>query len=158
MNIPLPRLIEGIIATLRSEVIPHVQDPYARGQAVGVIDLLNNIEPRIEWATAPLQAQVEAKRDLLREITPLVPNDITSPAQRNCRTAEDYLVTQADLDARIGDALVALWPSRSANPAAQAAVAKIQALLHDEASAAMKTTRKPSFAEIASGGEQARKA
>ena len=53
MNVSLERLIEGIIATLRTDVIPNVSDAYARGQAVGVIDLLNNIGPRIEWARAP---------------------------------------------------------------------------------------------------------
>ena len=89
MNIPLYRLIEGIIATMRSDVIPHVSDSYARGQAVGVIDLLNNIAPRVEWAQAPL--------------------------------------------ARL-----------------------VQAHLHDEMAAEMKITRKPLFAEIASGGDGAK--
>ena len=46
MNNSLDRLIEGVAATLRSDVIPNVTDAYARGQAIGVIDLLNNIAPR----------------------------------------------------------------------------------------------------------------
>ena len=45
MNNSLDRLIEGITATLRAHVIPNVTDAYARGQAIGVIDLLNNIAP-----------------------------------------------------------------------------------------------------------------
>ena len=56
MNNSLDRLIGGIIATLRAHVIPNVTDGYARGQAIGVIDLLNNIAPRLEWARAPLAA------------------------------------------------------------------------------------------------------
>jgi uncharacterized membrane protein (UPF0136 family) len=43
VNNSLDRLIGGIIATLRAHVIPNVTDGYARGQAIGVIDLLNNI-------------------------------------------------------------------------------------------------------------------
>jgi len=54
VNNSLERLIAGIIATLRTDVIPNVTDDYARGQAIGVIDLLNNIAPRLEWARAPL--------------------------------------------------------------------------------------------------------
>ncbi|MBL8582260.1 MAG: hypothetical protein JNL61_08550, partial [Rhizobiaceae bacterium] len=60
MNIALSRLVEGIIATMRSDVIPHISDPFARGQAIGVIDLLNNIAPRVEWSQAPLLAAVES--------------------------------------------------------------------------------------------------
>ena len=52
MNIALERLFEGMIATLRADVIPRVEDPFARGQAVGLIDLINNIAPRVEWARA----------------------------------------------------------------------------------------------------------
>ena len=58
MNNSLERLIAGIMATLRADVIPNVTDAYARGQAIGVIDLLNNIAPRLEWARAPLVRSV----------------------------------------------------------------------------------------------------
>ena len=43
MNNSLPRLIEGMVATLRSEIIPHLDGEFARGQAFGVIYMLNNI-------------------------------------------------------------------------------------------------------------------
>jgi len=36
MNIALERLFEGIVTTLRADVIPHVGDSFARGQAVGI--------------------------------------------------------------------------------------------------------------------------
>ena len=68
MNIALERLLEGIVTTLRNDVIPHVVDPYARGQAVGVIDLLNNIAPKLEWARGPLLGEIEEKRGLLRAV------------------------------------------------------------------------------------------
>ena len=52
MNNSLERLIAGIMATLRADVIPNVTDAYARGQAMGVIVLLNNLPPLLEGARA----------------------------------------------------------------------------------------------------------
>ena len=61
MNISLERLLEGMIATLRAHVVDHVADPYARGQAIGVIDLISNIGPRIEWARVPMPRACAAR-------------------------------------------------------------------------------------------------
>lgn len=156
MNIPLNRLIEGIIATMRSDVIPHVADSYARGQAVGVIDLLNNIAPRVEWAQAPLARLVEEKRKLLGEIAALMPDfaafDATLPEPH---TAEDLLSLKGRLDAAIGDSIALIWPRRHEGEFGRLA-GLVQAHLHDEAAAEMKITRKPLFAEIASGGDGAK--
>ena len=46
MNNSLPRLIDGMVATLRKEVIPRVDGDYARGQAFGVIYMLNSLKLR----------------------------------------------------------------------------------------------------------------
>lgn len=153
MNIPLERLIDGIIATMRSDVIPHVRDSYARGQAVGVIDLLNNIAPRVEWAQAPLAQLVAAKRALVAEIAALVPEAgavLADPAD-GMETADDLLAAKRRLDAAIGDAIAVIWPRRDEAAFGRLA-AHVSAHLHDEMAAEMKITRKPLFAEIASGG------
>ncbi|HWK68911.1 MAG TPA: hypothetical protein VNS34_28645 [Rhizobiaceae bacterium] len=151
MNVPLSRIIEGIIATMRSDVIPHVSDSYARGQAVGVIDLLNNIAPRVEWAQLPLLELVEAKRRLLEEIARTVPDVAAQPVvEETPATAEGLLVLRGRLDAAICDAIAFLWPRRH-EPDCGRAAGLIQAHLHDEMTAEMKITRKPLFAEIASG-------
>lgn len=151
MNVPLSRMIEGIIATMRSDVIPHVSDSYARGQAVGVIDLLNNIAPRVEWAQAPLQELVEAKRRLLEEIARTVPEVKVQPiVEQTPATAEDLLVLKGRLDAAICEAIALLWLRRD-EPDCGRAAGLIKAHLHDEMTAEMKITRKPLFAEIASG-------
>lgn len=155
MNIPLQRMIDGIIATMRSDVIPHVADSYARGQAVGVIDLLNNIAPRVEWAQAPLARQIEEKRALLAGIADVVPGALPVTAVAQAATAEELLLAKGMLDAAIGDAIAAIWPRRHEPDFARAA-ALVQAHLHDEMAAEMKITRKPLFAEIASGGEGAK--
>jgi hypothetical protein len=152
VNIPLQRLIEGIIATMRSDVIPHVTDSYARGQAVGVIDLLNNIAPRVEWAQAPLTRLVAAKRAVLAEIAPLVPGVDIPAMDTEPATAEDLLALKARLDAAIGDAVAIVWPRRGEADFACAA-AILAGHLHDEMAAEMKITRKPLFAEIAGGAK-----
>ena len=156
MNLPLQRLIDGIVATMRADVIPHVSDPYARGQAVGVIDLLHNIAPRIEWAQAPLARLVAEKRRLLSEIAASIPAFEAASAQRvpGTHTADDLLALKAELDAAIGDAIAVIWPRRHEAPFG-ALMDVVKAHLHDEMVAEMKITRKPLFAEIASGGDGA---
>ena len=157
MNIPLQRMIDGIIATMRSDVIPHVTDSYARGQAIGVIDILNNLAPRVEWTQMPLARQVDAKRALLAEIAVLVPAvapaaDLQLPPSH---TADDLLALKAQFDAAIGDAIALVWPRRQ-EAGFDKVAARIREHLHDELSAELKITRKPLFAEIARGGTDAR--
>jgi hypothetical protein len=151
MNIALDRLIEGIVATLRSDVIPNVTDAYARGQAVGVIDLLNNIAPRIEWAQRPIQEAVEEKRALLAEIARLSPAVVPDvPRSEAASTAEELLAQRGALDARIGDAIAALSKVKRDDAGAEA-LALVRRHLHDEQKREMRITSKPLFAEIASG-------
>lgn len=150
MNIALERLLEGIVATLRNDVIPHVGDAYARGQAVGVIDLINNIGPRIEWARAPLIETVSEKIALLSAVATLLPG-VAAPheaaAVESLSSAE--LAAERDrLDAAIGDALAL---AHGAGEEGKSVLTLIVRHLHDEQARAMKTTRKPLFAEIASG-------
>ncbi|WP_274631177.1 hypothetical protein [Arvimicrobium flavum] len=149
-NIPLARLIEGIITTLRNDVIPHVGDAYARGQAVGVIDLLNNLAPRVDWASERLEASAAAKRALLEALARLAPEAVAPLQSGESVGANRLLADIGKLDAAICDAAAHLWQRRG-EPAAAEALAMIRAHLHDEAAREMKTTRKPLFAEIASG-------
>ena len=71
MNNSLPRLIDGIVATLRKEIIPHVEGEFARGQAYGVIYMLNSVKLRAAWSNAFLGEQLRALSDLSREIEAL---------------------------------------------------------------------------------------
>ena len=79
--------MEGVIATLREHVIPHVTDAYARGQAIGVIDLLNNIAPRVEWARAPLAEAVAERRRAIRAVCALLPS---APAGKEWPTDQAF--------------------------------------------------------------------
>jgi hypothetical protein len=156
MNISLERLLEGIIVTLRSDVIPNVSDAYARGQAVGVIDLLNNIGPRIEWARAPVVQAIAEKRALLRKVGELLPDMPSHPADSTDATSTVELMAERDkLDAAIGDVLALIHSRQPAGKAeANQALGLLKQHMHDELSREMKLTRKPLFAEIASGGDR----
>jgi hypothetical protein len=156
MNISLERLLEGIIVTLRSDVIPNVSDAYARGQAVGVIDLLNNIGPRIEWARAPVVQAIAEKRALLRNVGELLPDmPVSETSDADATTTAELAAERDRLDAEIGDVLALIHSRQSAGKAEarQQALGLLKQHMHDELSREMKFTRKPLFAEIASGGD-----
>ena len=50
MNNSFARLIDGMNATLRSEVLTRLDDEFARGQVFGVINLLNTFKVRADWS------------------------------------------------------------------------------------------------------------
>jgi hypothetical protein len=156
----LDRLIGGIIATLRTHVIPNVTDDYARGQAIGVIDLLNNIAPRLEWARAPLLEAVAERRSAIRAVRALVPeapggaNGLSDQALAAATSAE--LAAERDrLDGEIAD-LIAWTHSGAACGDVAKAIALLRQHVHDELKRDMRLTKKPLFAEIskATGGGQ----
>ncbi len=129
MSNSLDRLIGGIIATLRTHVIPNVSDGYARGQAIGVIDLLNNIAPRLDWARAPLLEAVADRRNAIRAVRALVPeapgggSGLNDQALAAASSAE--LAAERDrLDGEIADLIA--WTHSGA---ARGDVAKAIALL-----------------------------
>jgi hypothetical protein len=157
MNVSLERLVEGIIATLRTDVIPNVAEGYARGQAIGVIDLLNNIGPRIEWARAPVAAAVAEKTELLARIDKLIPDlpRRDPPAAGSAASTSELVAERDRLDAAIVAVLALLYARKQNGDAAahDEALELIRDHLHDEVVREMKLTRKPLFAEIASGGE-----
>jgi hypothetical protein len=151
VSFDLTRLFEGIIETLRAEVIAHVGDAYARGQAVGVIDLLGNIVGRVEWARQPLIDSVQEKRKLLAIVAAALGEPAPSPREpAEGMDARPLIAELARLDAEIGEAMHRAH-RRQDDKGAQEALALLIRHAHDEAAAAMKWTRKPQFAEMASG-------
>ena len=155
MNNSLERLIEAVIATLRVDVIPHVSDAYARGQAIGVIDLLNNIAPRLEWARAPLTETVMEQRKALAAARGLVvapPPGGADLSEQELASADSVaLAAERDrLDGEIAD-LLAWTQSVEARGDVKAAVAILLRQVHDAIAREMAMTKKPLFAEITKG-------
>ncbi|MBR0756256.1 hypothetical protein JQ604_29115 [Bradyrhizobium jicamae] len=159
MNIGLQRLLEGILATLRDDVIPHVTEPYARGQAVGVIDLLNNIGPRLEWARGPLLVDIEEKRAVLHAVAGHIPGAALPVGHEAIGVTTDLQAERDRLDGLICDVLAELMGEGASNfPERDQALALIRGHLHDSLTREMKLTRKPLFAEIASGKQEPQQA
>ena len=153
MRPSVDRLMQGIVQTLRDDVIPHVTDGYARGQALGVIDLLNNYGARLGWETGALARETDAKRRALAEAEAIATGETAAPvADRAVIQSTALIAEAAALDHRICDRLLA-WMAAE-DPGARAAVARLRQHMHDELRQAMKLTGRPSFAEIAKGGAQ----
>jgi len=61
----LDRLLDGIAATLRDEVAPHVDDPYVRAQAHAAAELIAHLAEHVEWRCDQLRAEIDAARVVL---------------------------------------------------------------------------------------------
>ena len=59
MNNSFARLVEGMCHQLLHEVLPRVDDAYARSQLWGVINALNTFGLRADWSPALLLQQIE---------------------------------------------------------------------------------------------------
>lgn len=151
MKPSVERIMQGIVETLRDDVIPHVNDGYARGQALGVIDLLNNYGARLDWDTGLLAQELDAKRLALAEAEALAGGDKVAEVPARDVTASATLVAEAiALDDAISSRLLCWMAQGGAE--AEAGVARLRQHMHDELREEMKLTHRPSFAEIAKGG------
>jgi len=65
MQNSLERLFEGIATSLREDVAPAVEDPYARAQVTAAIELLGNLAVRVEWRADLLREEIARVRDVL---------------------------------------------------------------------------------------------
>ena len=71
MNNSFPRLIDGMCATLRSEVLTRLDDEFARGQVFGIINLLNTFKSRADWSTDFLSQQLAVQCEALQQVKSL---------------------------------------------------------------------------------------
>ena len=65
MNNSFSRLIDGMCATLRAEVLSRLDDEFARGQVFGVINLLNTFKVRADWSAGFLLQQLAVWKQCL---------------------------------------------------------------------------------------------
>lgn len=70
MQNSLERLFEGMAAQLRDVVVPGLTDPYARSQALAMVELLGNLATRVEWRCADLRESVTEVREALGGAVP----------------------------------------------------------------------------------------
>ncbi len=68
MLIPIERLIDGCMQTLREEVLPEVSSRAVRGRVFAVLDVLNNLRDRIEEKHAPAQTEITSAQAALARL------------------------------------------------------------------------------------------
>ena len=160
MNNSFDRLIDGMCATLRTEVLTRLDDEFARGQVFGVINLLNTFKARADWSPGFLVQQLQAQAQALEQVrarlqgvpqAPQVPTvDVPAPV-----TADTLLALRDEGNRAIGDLLTWLSAHRDALPAetAQAIEQALRQSMRSEIEIELKNSPRPLFAEMSSGKE-----
>ena len=161
MNNSLPRLIDGMVATLRKEVIPRIEGDYARGQAFGVIYMLNSLKLRCSWSDAFLIEQVRALEDTSRELKSLAPElpgaplpDVHAPQSLPEPGALEAIRDAGD--ERLCDLIdwLAAHRARLSPGATSRAERIVDGYLARQAKYEISTSAKPMFVEMSGGAEK----
>jgi hypothetical protein len=150
-----------MVATLRKEVIPHIEGDFARGQAFGVIYMLNSLKLRASWSNEFLVEQLRALEEAARELdefgaeipAALVPG---ARAPREAPASAELEAMRNQGDERIS-ALIDWLAEHRESVSAEAAArieATIDRYLHRQLKWELSTSSKPMFVEISGGAER----
>lgn len=156
MNNSFNRLIDGMCATLRSEVLTRLDDEFARGQVFGVINLLNTFKVRADWSADFLLAQIAAQRGAIDAVETITSPNAPALAALPVTTPIDELLALRDQgNRRLGELHASLDDPASVVP--DDVRARAGKLLRDamlaELSIELKNSPRPLFAEMSSGRE-----
>jgi len=163
MNNSFPRLIDGMCATLRTEVLGRLDDEFARGQVFGVINLLNTFKVRADWSAGFLLQQIGAQRAALDGVAVLLqgqPAAASLPALP--QGAAPVATPIADLlalrdEGNRGIAALLGWLDAERSRLGPDTAAQVEALLRTamraEVDIELKNSPRPLFAEMSSGRE-----
>ena len=160
MNNSFARLIDGMNATLRSEVLTRLDDEFARGQVFGIINLLNTFRLRADWSAGFLLQQIDAQRSALDGVAALLqgrgdaPIGLAGDAPQAVPVAE--LLALRDAGNRSIAELLGWLDAHRATLAPQLAGqidALLRAAMRAEVGIELKNSPRPLFAEMSSGSE-----
>lgn len=155
MNNSFPRLIDGMCATLRSEVLNRLDDDFARGQVFGVINLLNTFKVRADWSAGFLLQQIEAQRVALDGVAALRGEPPAPHAGPAATPIAELLVLRDEGNRRISARLAELNRGRAG--LAPEVASQVESLLREamraELAIELKNAPRPLFAEMSSGSE-----
>lgn len=155
MNNSFARLIDGMCATLRSEVLTRLDDDFARGQVFGVINLLNTFKVRADWSAGFLMEQIAAQQRALDAIRPLVGLALPDEALPH-PVAVSHLLARRDAGNRALAEVMAWLDGDEAQltPEQRAQVeAQLRQAMRAEVDLELKHSPRPLFAEMSSGRE-----
>jgi hypothetical protein len=163
MNNSFGRIIDGMCATLRGEVLTRLDDEFARGQVFGVINLLNTFKVRADWSAGFLLEQIVAQRVALDGVAGLLDGQLAAAPLPALPVGElpqpvpiaDLLAMREAGNRAIAGLLGWLDAERSAlSPELASGVeAKLRTAMRAELSIELKNSPRPLFAEMSSGSE-----
>jgi len=158
VNNSFERLIDGMIEALRLEIIPATQGDYSRGQAFGVIFLLQSLKLRAGWSTTFLQEQLAALLDLQAALSKIdgMPRDAPVPLVSGHASTPQAMEQMRDAgDERVGALIDWLQTHREtlAPGVADAVDAATNAYIRRQLRYDIQTSAKPMFAALTLGKE-----
>jgi DNA-binding FrmR family transcriptional regulator len=163
MNNSFARLIDGMNATLRKEVLGRLDDEFARGQVFGIINLLNTFKMRADWSAGFLLQQIAAQRTALDGVAALVRGHAEAASMPIVPSGElpqpaaiaDLLFVRDENNRAIGALLGWLDARREAlgAPMAGEVEALLRTAMRAEVGIELKNAPRPLFAEMSSGSE-----
>lgn len=163
MNNSFDRLIDGMCATLRTEVLARLDDEFARGQVFGVINLLNTFKVRADWSAGFLLQQLAAQREALDEMRALASASpaaasfpaLVVPAVGELPSIDDLLARRDEGNRALGQVLAWLDGAAGSLPAPtnDAIEAVLRRTLRAEVDVELANSPRPLFAEMSSGKE-----
>lgn len=160
MNNSFPRLIDGMCATLRTEVLSRLDDEFARGQVFGIINLLNTFKLRADWSTDFLSQQVSVQCHALEQVRslfaslPHTPDMATLTVPRVVSPAE-LLALRDTANLEISKLLDWFASAKESLPEATALAieSQLRQSMRREIEIELKNSPRPLFAEMSSGQE-----
>jgi len=164
MNNSLQRILDGFVTALDEEIIPRLDDAFARGQALAIVDLLRNLSPRLELSHAVLWEQIEAQENVLRRVAEACSTaGVEAPVVFERRfsaehpAAEELRVWRDELERKICGLLEWLDKFRPQMPETLAGTVRnaLQQYMHEQLRRDISLTANPLFAEISRGGSRA---
>lgn len=160
MNNSFPRLIDGMCATLRTEVLTRLDDEFARGQVYGVINLLNTFKARGDWSVGFLAQQVSVQCEALNQVRQLLQGVPSAPELPELQApvpigAAEMAALRDEHNRSIGNMLQWLSDHRAqlAPAAAHEIERHLRQSMRSEIEIELKNSPRPLFAEMSSGKE-----
>ena len=161
MNNSFARLIDGMNATLRSEVLTRLDDEFARGQVFGIINLLNTFKVRADWSSGFLLEQIAAQRTALDGVAVLLQGRSDAPIgpigdAPQAASIADLLARRDEGNRAIGKVLAWVDANRATlvPPTAEQLDMLLRTAMRAEVGIELKNAPRPLFAEMSSGAEE----
>jgi len=151
MNNSFARLIDGMIEVLRLDIIPATDGEFVRGQAFGVIYMLESLKLRGDWSPAFIGEQIAALQDLREAL--IAQPDVPAVMPRLSPLADSSIETRDRGDGEVAELLEWLATQSATDPVIGAIRTGVDAYLTRQIRHELKTSAKPMFAEISLGHE-----